>query len=163
MSPHTIRLRGPWEYRPLARTVRLADGSTQVESGELPAAGRLLLPADWGGTLGDGFRGRVAYLRRFGRPTGLTAADRVELVITRVDAWASVRLNGRTLGEIPAGGLLGRYDITRQLARRNELVVEVELPRLTDRSLPLARPGRAGLPGGLVGEVRLAILTADGG
>lgn len=163
MPRHVIRLRGPWEYRPLARTVRLADGSSQVESGELPAAGRIEVPSDWGESLGGTFCGRVAYLRRFGRPTGLSAADRVELVITRVDARAGVRLNGQALGEIPAGGAAWRCDITARLAPRNELVIEVELPRVTDRSLPLPRAGREGLPGGLVGQVRLEITAADGG
>lgn len=159
---HVIRLRGPWEYRPLARTVRLADGSNRAESGDLPAPGRIQLPADWGATLGSDFRGRVAYLRRFGRPTGLDAAGRVELVITRVDAMGSVRLNGQGLGDIPAGGAVWRCDVTARLRPRNELVVEVELPRLTDRSPPLARPGREGLPGGLIGRVRLEIIPGDG-
>jgi hypothetical protein len=121
------------------------------------------LPADWGATLGRDFRGRVAYLRRFGRPTGLDAADRVELVITRVDAWGSVRLNGRELGEIPVGGQVWRCDITLHMAPRNELVVEVELPGLAGASQPPARPGRDGLPGGLIGEVRLEIMASGGG
>ena len=71
---HVIRLRGPWEYCPLARTVMLADGSRRRETDDLPAAGRIIMPADWGATLGADFHGRVSYLRRFGRPTGLDAA-----------------------------------------------------------------------------------------
>jgi len=160
---HVIRLRGPWEYRPLARTVMLADGSCRSEVGDLPAAGRIKLPADWGSTLGCDFRGRVAYLRRFGRPTGLGAADRVEIVITRIDAWGSVRLNGRELGEIPVGGHVWRCDITSHMAVRNELLVEVELPRVTGDSPPPVRPGREGLPGGLIGEVRLEIIASGDG
>jgi hypothetical protein len=162
---HVIRLRGPWEYRPLARTVPLADGSRRCEPGDLPAPGRITMPADWGPTLGPDFRGRVSYCRRFGCPTGLGAGDRVELVIDRVDAFGCALLNGRPLGEIAAGGQIWRGDITARLMPRNELVIEVELPYLTEESPPLARLGRDRLPGGLIGEVRLEIFvaTATGG
>ncbi len=158
-ADHIIRLRGPWEYRPLARTFLLPGGSSRTENNELPPPGRIAMPSDWSATLGPDFRGRVAYHRRFGRPTGLGAADRVELVVERVDALGSVRLNGETLGEIPAGGQAWRCDVTARLAPRNELIVEVELPQGADRSPPIPRPGRAGLPGGLVGEVRLEIFV----
>jgi hypothetical protein len=163
---HVIRLRGPWEYCPLARTIMLADGSHRFETNNLPAAGRITMPADWGETLGADFRGRVSYLRRFGRPTGLAAADRVELVVDCADAFGCVALNGQRLGDIAAGGLPWRCDITARLRTRNELVIEVELPHLTADSPSLARSGREGLPGGLIGEVRLEILAAtaaDGG
>ena len=143
MTHHIIRLRGPWEYR--------------VLTSDSPLSGHLTMPADWGSTLGADFRGRVAYRRRFGRPTGLGPADRVELVIGRVDALGSVRLNGEPLGEIPAGGQPWRCDVTAALRRRNELIVEVELPHAPDHARPVSRPGREGLPGGLVGEVRLEI------
>jgi beta-galactosidase/beta-glucuronidase len=105
--------------------------------------------------------GRVAYHRRFGRPTGLGTADRVELVINRVDALGSVQLNGELLGEIPAGGRAWRCDVTTRLTRRNELLVEVEVPRVSDDTPPVSRPGREGLPGGLIGEVRLEISSVS--
>jgi hypothetical protein len=163
---HVIRLRGPWEYCPLARSVMQADGSHRLETNGLPAAGRITMPADWGATLGADFCGRVSYLRRFGRPTGLTAADRVELVIDRVDAFGCAALNSHELGEIAADGQPWRCDVTARLRPRNELVIEVELPQLTADSPALARSGREGLPGGLIGEVRLEIFAAtaaDGG
>ena len=157
---HVIRLRGPWEYYPLARTAIRADGSCRRETDDLPAAGRIVMPAHWGPTLGADFRGRVSYRRRFGRPTGLDAADRVDLVIDRVDAFGCAALNGQELGEIAAGGHVWRCDITARLRPRNELVVEVELPQLAAGSPSPARPGREDLPGGLVGEVRLEIFAA---
>ncbi len=159
MTHHVIRLRGPWEYRLVASTSPLAGGSRGAQTGELPPSGRITMPADWGSTLGADFRGRVAYHRRFGRPTGLGSADRVELVIVRVDALGSVQLNGEWLGEIPAGGQAWRCNVTTRLTRRNELIVEVELPHVTDDRPPVSRPGREGLPGGLVGEVRLEIFS----
>lgn len=156
---HTIRLRGPWEYTPLARTTLLADGSRRVDPGPLPPPGQITMPADWGATLGADFRGRVAYRRRFGRPTGLTSEDRVDLVITRVDAFGSVQLNGLALGEIADGAGAWRCDVTARLAARNELVVEVELPRVAPGGRPLNRADRDALPGGLIGDVRLEIIA----
>jgi hypothetical protein len=156
-----IRLRGPWQYRPLARTVLLADGSTRETAGVLPPPGRVHMPADWGQTLGATFRGRVQYRRDFGCPTGLEAGDRVELVIERVDAFGVVVFNTRSLGQIHAGGEKASFDVTSWLRRRNELLIEVELPEVTSASAPLSRPGREGLPGGLVGEVRIEIFAAN--
>src|SRR5262245_15422520 len=34
--PHSIRLRGPWEYQPLARFVPLATGALHLANDELP-------------------------------------------------------------------------------------------------------------------------------
>ena len=156
---HVIRLRGPWQCVPLARTVLLANGKSADEPGNLPACGRIELPADWGGLLGDDFRGRVCFTRRFGLPTGLEPEQRIDLVIDGVDAFGNVSLNGEPLGNVanePA-----RFDITRHLKPRNELEVLIELPRLIAESAPLPRPGREHLPGGLIGEVRLEILDSD--
>jgi beta-galactosidase/beta-glucuronidase len=117
------------------------------------------MPADGGAAPGADFRGRVSYRRRFGRPTGLDAADRVELVIDCVGAFGCVALNGQELGEIAAGGSPWRCDITARLQPRNELAIEVELPQLAADGPSLVRPGRDGLPGGLIGEVRLEMYT----
>jgi hypothetical protein len=163
MTAHVIRLRGPWQVRPLARTVLVAGGSTEETPGPLPPAGRSEVPSDWGDALGRDFRGRVRYLRRFGCPTGLGEQDRVELVVERVDAFGAVWLNSQSLGPIPAGGRAVRFDITARLQPRNELVLQVELPALIAGSPPLARPGREGLPGGLIGEVRLEIVVPEAG
>jgi hypothetical protein len=81
----------------------------------------------------------------------------VEVVVDRVDALGCVWLNGQSLGEIPAGGQPWRCDVTARLKPRNELIIEVELPPAADGASPVPRPGREGLPGGLVGEVRLEI------
>jgi beta-galactosidase/beta-glucuronidase len=149
--PHAIRLRGPWDYQPLACTVLRPDGSTQAVSGSLPPAGRVEMPADWGRTLGTDFRGRVRYVRRFGCPSGLEPADRVELLIDRLDAFGTVWLNGQLLLDVPPGETPSRVDVTARLRPRNELVIEVECPRETsgmpslqrgDRGRPAGRPDR---------------------
>jgi hypothetical protein len=154
---HIIRLRGPWQYEPLARTRLLPDGSTITETGEVPGAGSMQMPADWNAALGSEFRGRVRYTRRFGRPRGLEDGDRVQLVLAQLDAFGAVCLNARPLVRIPPGMLDTRVDITDRLQPRNELSVEVELPRCDAASPPLPRLGRENRAGGLVGEVRLEI------
>ena len=158
---HVIRLRGPWQYEPLARTLLLADGSTCAEPGDLPPPGEVKMPADWGDTLGGYFRGRVRYSRKFNRPTGIEQGDRLFLRIQQVDAFGSAALNEHPLGEIPSGGNPQRFEVTRLLQPFNQLVIEVELPRSTADSAPLPRPKRDDLPGGLVGEVRLEIENGE--
>ena len=158
---HVIRLRGPWEYRVLR-------GGSPSRSQAARQQGRMQMPADWGETLGDDFRGRVAYTRHFARPTGLRPDLRVELVLTGVDALGTASLNGTALLEIPPGGGVSRVEIGSMLRDRNRLVVEVELPephaevaaagRETNSAAPSVRPpGREQSPGGLFGEVRLEI------
>ncbi len=154
---HVIRLRGPWEHRLVARTSPPAGGPPGTGTSELPASGRVVLPANGAATSTPDFCGRVAYHRRFGRPTGLGPADRVDLVIDGVGPSGSVRLNGESLGEIPVGGRAWRCNVTTRLRQRNELVVEVERTPLTDGEPPIPRPGRDGLPGRRMGDVRLEI------
>jgi hypothetical protein len=159
VAKHRIRLHGPWKYQAMARTVLAADGSTQpVDDADLPPAGHIEVPADWGGTLGEDFFGQVLFTRHFGRPTGLEAQDRVLLVIERVDAFGTVALNGLPIGIVPAGGAAARFDIGDSLRPRNQLAILVELPQTTFASPPLDRAGRDGLPGGLVGAIGLEIV-----
>ncbi len=115
------------------------------------------MPADWGRTLGADFRGRVRYVRRFGRPTNLAPGQTVWLVCDGVDLAGSASLNGRPLGEMTGSQAATRFDVTAELAERNELVIVVELPPLDYRAEQASRPDRVGLPGGLIGEVRLEI------
>jgi beta-galactosidase/beta-glucuronidase len=160
-TAHIIRLRGPWQYQVIARTMRMPDGSSQDESGDLPPPGRARMPADWGETLGADFRGRVSYNRTFNRPTGLEEGQRVDLVVEQVDAFGAVTLNGQPLGEVRLADAAARFIITSLLQPHNELAIEVELPRLTADSAPLPRPGREHFPGGLIGEVRLEIFETE--
>jgi hypothetical protein len=110
--------------------------------------------------LGADFRGRVRYLRSFGCPAGLGPGARVDLVIGQLDAWGSVHLNHVPLGQVAVGNTGARFDVTRQLAPRNELCIEVELPSQAGAAQRLPRLGREDLPGGVLGEVRLEIFDA---
>jgi hypothetical protein len=155
---HNIRLRGPWEYLPLAHTLLLSDGSASQQTDDLPEGGRMRIPADWNAALGA-FRGRVRFTRFFNLPTGLEKGDTVWLVVEPPDAWGEVRLNDGALGSVAAGEPAARYDVTDRLLERNELIIEVECPQVTPESAPLTRPDDRAEEdaGGLVGEVRLEI------
>jgi beta-galactosidase/beta-glucuronidase len=152
---HAIRLRGPWEYEPLARTFVAADGTRREGTDELPPSGRVHLPADWGVKLGADFRGRVRYVRRFGLPTNLEPHEQVWLVIDGVDYFGMVSLNGKPLGEMVGYQEAREFDVGDLLADRNLLTLEVELPRYEVGDSEIDRPGRDHLPGGPIGEIRL--------
>ena len=158
--PHVIRLRGPWEYEPLARFTASADGAPHSSTADLPPSGRQPLPADWDSTLGSAFRGRVRYRRRFNRPTGLEAAERVWLAIDGVDACGSYALNGQSLGTIAGYALPAASDVTDLLAAANVLEIDVELAPSMASGSPQSnphRPGRERRAGGAIGDVRLEI------
>lgn len=59
--------------------------------------------------------------RQFGLPTGLTAADRVWLVVESPSG-CRLELNGVEIQAAAAGGTL-RQEVTQQLQRRNVLVL----------------------------------------
>jgi hypothetical protein len=126
---HSIRLRGPWEYEPLCREVRLPDGSTEERSEGLRPGGRVRMPATWHEMVGSDFRGRVRCRRRFACPRGLEPYETVWLVVQGLDAEGTVSLNSQRLGTIASGQHAQRYDVTRLLKERNELIVEVAGPR----------------------------------
>lgn len=111
------------------------------------------MPADWGDTLGAGFRGRVRYVRHFNWPGSLDTDERVWLVIDGVDTFGAAILNGTRLGEIDGYAVPTAFDVHGLVRPSNELVLEVELPAQS----PSPRPGREHLPGGPIGEVRLEI------
>jgi len=157
---HVIRLRGPWEYEPLARVFVAPDGTRRESTEELPPPGRVHLPTDWGATLGQEFRGRVRYIRRFGLPTNLEPHEQVWLVIEGVDYFGMLSLNGQSLGEVVGFQTPREFDIQGLLADRNLLTLDIELPRYEGGAAIRARierPGRDHLPGGPIGEIRLEI------
>jgi len=164
--PHVIRLRGPWDYEPLARFVTRADEIAIVTNDDMPPSGIIELPADWGGALGADFQGTVRFTRRFHRPTGLEANSHVSLVIDDVDWQAEVSLNDRLLGTAvcshspvsqQAVKCPARLEITKLLAPQNRISIVVSSPALDGGNTPLPRPCRIGQPGGLIGLVRLEI------
>jgi len=99
-----------------------------------------------------------AWVRRFGRPTGLAAADMVWLVIDApVDA--AVAVNGADL-PVVAAGVAYRANVTEMLRDRNLLVL---VPRQAVEAAQPS-PARGPLPATL-GAVRLEVESgaASGG
>ena len=125
MYPHRIRLRGPWEYEPLARSERPETQSLDGPQRPLPAGGKMTLPCRWSeGGLGD-FAGRVRFRRRFGAPRQIDPHERVWLTFAGVDEVAEVRLNDQFLGQQHSQEPF-EHEVTDLLRERNELVVDVE-------------------------------------
>jgi beta-galactosidase/beta-glucuronidase len=156
-----MRLHGPWEYQPLSRWIKVADGTWVETTSDLPPLGRVRVPADWGATLGQDYRGRVCYRRSFGRPTGLEPRERVWLVIEGVDASGDVALNSQPIGRVDGYALRAAFDITEQLQARNQLEIVAETPPELDlrasQQPACLRPGREHDPGGLIREIRLEV------
>ena len=142
MYPHRIRLRGPWEYEPLA----WADGRLDP----LPPKGRMTMPCRWEeGGLGD-FAGFVRLRRRFGWPGRLDAHERVWLTFAGVKGATQVWLNGQLLGTLGEEPAPTEFDATRLLQVRNDLDVVID-----------GANGQAGLWGDVALEVRcMAYLRA---
>lgn len=143
--PHTIRLRGPWEFEVL-------QADSQVPSPSGPQ--RAKMPCSWAESLGEEFRGSVRYRRKFNRPAHLDLHERLRLVADGADAFAEVTVNGTTLGKIDGYVLPNIFDVTSLIEMRNEVMVDVSLPAETSG---VQRPGREQFAGGLIGEVRLEI------
>jgi hypothetical protein len=136
MYPHRIRLRGPWECEPLART-----GPNAMAP--LPPACRMVMPCRWheGGL--TNFTGRVRFRRRFGYPGRIDTYERVWLTFAGAEDSAEIWLNGRHLGRYDKTGEPFAVEVTALLERRNEWTVEVE-----------GTSGRGGLWGEVALEVR---------
>ncbi len=154
---HVIRLRGPWECEPLARFEIGPDGAFHLFTEALPSAGRIQAPSDWGSILGNDFRGLARFTRQFNLPTNLDPSEQVWLVVEGVDYFGVVQLNQTALGRIVGYRQPVEFEMTRFLMQRNTLTIDVELPAQSAGVPPLDRPGREGLPGGLIGEVHLEI------
>jgi hypothetical protein len=121
MYPHRIRLRGPWECEPLART----SGNEP-----LPPPCRMNMPCMWKDGGLKNFAGRVRFRRRFGLPLHIDSHERVWLTVDGLWDRADIWLNGLFLGnyEGPRDSLWTRreFEVTALLRPRNELIVEVE-------------------------------------
>jgi hypothetical protein len=80
MAPHRIHLRGPWEV-----TGPWSHGDTNPHRS-------VTLPVAWQALFGTQ-AGTATFHRWFNRPTNLTSADRLTMVLTGVRGTGSARLN----------------------------------------------------------------------
>ena len=136
---HIIRLRGPWQWEVVDQTAPAQSAATR--------SGRQRQPAEWGEILGPDFRGTLRYRRVFHQPTGLEAGQQVWLVVTAVRSHAKVELDGEPLGEVH-GDEPVEFAIAPLLRPTCKLEITVTHDDLGDPQ-----------PGGLVGEVHVAIQT----
>ena len=120
MYPHRIRLRGPWEYEPLAR---LPPGPGP---GPLPPRGRMTMPCRWSEGGLAGFAGRGSRSGGGSAPGRLDPGDRVWLTFAGVEGTANVSLTGQPLGRRDGASGPFEFEVTPLLRARNELTVEVE-------------------------------------
>jgi hypothetical protein len=128
MYPHTIRLRGPWEVEPVARTVRRADGRVEMVDAPVPPRSRMTMPGRWDqGSLAD-FTGRLRFRRRFGYPGRIDAHERVWLTFAGVPGAAEVGLNGQSLGRHDEPAQPFEFEVTNLLSVRNELMIHLDCP-----------------------------------
>jgi hypothetical protein len=103
--------------------------------------------------------GRVAYLRRFNRPTNLDAWETVTLEIDRAMFRGEVTLNGSPLGQLAVGEFFSA-DVTSLLEATNDLRAEID-----PATAALAPPPTSTIyvveteepPGSPIGDVRLVI------
>jgi hypothetical protein len=109
--------------------------------------------------------GRTIYRRRFNRPTGLDAWERVSLEIDRAVVIGTVSLNGALLGQVVPGQLF-TADITPHLQLANELRVEAD-PQTALASPPPSNSVYIVDPteplGSPIGDVRLVIRAVHPG
>ena len=109
-TPHTIRLRGPWEYRILE-----TGKDIEAQQGRIDISNLGLL---------KNVVAKVELIRRFNRPTGLDDRTQVELVIGPRAQVEAVDFNDESLDAKAKSDEL-RFDITAHLESRNILRIIV--------------------------------------
>lgn len=139
MYPHRIRLRGPWECRPLARAGELSSAPFRVD-----------IPCLWSEAGLSDFTGRVRFVRRFGYPGRIDSHERVWLTFEGLSGEAEIRLNDNLLGRRNEASGVFEFEVTPLLRPRNELIVEIE-----------GSAERGGLWGEVALEVRCTAFLRD--
>ncbi len=131
-ATHTIGLASQWELEWLGASE--AEPTIPSMATRPTPTQRLKKVADW--PTATGGTGRVRLRRRFGRPSGLSTGERLLLRITGLPETATTQLNGRVLPcpgtdpSAPPDTTDSRmYDVSEQIADRNELVIEFDRAR----------------------------------
>lgn len=155
MQFHHIKLKGPWDYLPLSRSVGLPVSPEPDHT--LPPGGTVKMPASWQEILGD-FRGIVRFSRKFNRPSNLVDQDTVKLNFDGVYGQAEVQLNQQVIGRIAGASskdpytectAAAQFDVSRLLQPNNSLEVTIEWNGPADEG------------GGLCGVVSLSIASQN--
>ncbi len=155
---HSIRLRGPWQFTPIATTYWTQEGVSQETGTDVPSPGTMTIPGDWSDTLGPHFYGKVLFQRHFHKPTGLEEGDTIQIRLEQVNALADVFLNHEAIGSASAERGSVALVIERELEPRNLLEIMVDFPQLDQNSSSLVTIEN--LAGGILGEVQLEIVPS---
>lgn len=108
---------------------------------------------------GGGSEPPETWIRRFGRPNGLEAVERVRLVVESPACGLALAFNGHLLPRVPAHATRWEADITDRLLERNELTLVPDVDSLRGggaAKTDAKRSDRRPLPVPL-GRVRLEI------
>ncbi|MBA63914.1 MAG: hypothetical protein CMJ76_16285 [Planctomycetaceae bacterium] len=156
---HIIRLRGPWQYTPIATTRWTKNQQSEETGTEVPKPGTMKIPCDWADSLGPDFRGKVLFQRHFHKPSGLDENDTVRIYIEQVNALADIFLNHEAIGSASVEEGSTFFPIEDKLEQYNLLEIIVDFPLVNDQSGQLVT--NEDLSGGITGEIQLEIVTAD--
>lgn len=119
-QPHVIRLRGPWLCWPESGDPAREETALTIDCRDDDALSQL--PAAHP-------QRRVLFKRRFQRPTGLTSATTIQLVVESSTRELSVTLNSQQLGFVDSGR--HEFDVSDGLQSANQL--QIELPSESTR------------------------------
>lgn len=89
---------------------------------------RIRLRKPWGS---EAIAGAICWRRRFGRPTGLGAADRLWIVVENLPQAGSIALNGVLLGPLVARAACGRFEVTGRLDAQRVAIAAARPRRCT--------------------------------
>lgn len=121
MSVHRIRLREPWRHFPAESELKCG------QAGKLDVLyGRQLRAEE-----------KIEWRRRFNCPSGLAPEQRIWVVVENRSRSIAVYLNGRHLGQTPAGAEAVRFEVTGLLDLHNEItLMATDTPSPVPSSLP---------------------------
>lgn len=117
--PHTIRLRGPWQYEVVERFDAGSD------PGEPHASGRVKLPCNWNEPPWGDFCGRARFTRTFNWPEPLEPHEQLSLMFDVGADCVIAELNGKRLVEFKSKRPV-RVDISGRVEISNTLAIAVQ-------------------------------------
>lgn len=147
-ASHIIRLHGPWQ----CELFDSSDAATETLT--------IKVPVDWNNFVRNQSGVLMVWKRSFGRPTNLGDREQVELVISNLRADVIVGLNEGRLEPLVRSDANTRFEVTKQLEVRNQLVLEVRTPSLESRTEQQPCILNEELIAGPFGQVYLEILTS---
>ena len=101
----------------------------------------------------------MVWTRRFGRPTGLSDRERVDLVISDLHEDVMIWLNEVRIESAAQDEVNTRFDVTNRLQVRNRIALGVQAPSLNRRTTVQPLASSEDLMTSPFGQVYLEIFT----